>query len=135
MMYTGTDVMMRPGGMGGGFGGGQRPDDGERPEMPEGWMPGEKGEQPEGFSGQMPNGEMPTIPEGEMPSMPAGEMPVWPKGEMPEIPDGRQPGGNLSGRGDRGGNGGFDAASGTGNTLFYMQDMVNFFSGLTAVSE
>ena len=135
MMYTGTDVMMRPGGMGGGFGGGQRPDDGQKPaDM----------DFPEGFEGQMPGGmggqEPPEGFDGQVPSMPEGEMPTMPDGEVPAMPEGEQPGGDRGGRGqmggDRGGKGDFNSQqTGEGNTLFYMQDMVNFFSGLTAVSE
>ena len=148
MMYTGTDVTMggfggMGGGMGGGDRGGQRPDGGQTPELPEGetmpadWNPGEKGERPEGMGDF--NGEMPTMPEGaEMPEAAVtpdafdGEMPTMPEGEMPAMPDGQQPGGDRGGRGQMGG---FSGSSGDGNTLFYMQDKVNCFSGLTAVSE
>ena len=110
-MYTGTDVTMRPGG----FGGGQRPDSGEppqspdgesRPERPEDWNPGDT--PPEGFEDHRP-------PEDERPSMPEGE--TLPEGWTPY--DGRRPSGQSP-------------APGEGNTLFYMQDKVNFFSGLTA---
>lgn len=116
MMYTGTDVMMRPGGFGHGFGG-KMPDNAppegfnaERPEMPEGWTPGEM-EQP-----------------------PEGQTPTWPEGARPEMPDGQK-------NGDRGGPGGFHggfsdvAQPDEGNAVFYMQDKVNFFSGLTALTE
>ena len=109
MGYTGTDVMMRPGG----FGGGQRPD------MPEGQQP------PDGFGGGNPGGEMPTMPEGEMPPAPqsgmtGGNPPEPPAGET--LPADRQPGGRgeIHGR-----------PAGEINTVFYMQDKVNFFSGLT----
>ena len=108
MMYTGTDVMRHPGGMGG-FGG-KRFDDGQPPELPEGeTMPGgrdrgERGERPEGFGGQEPPG-------GFDGPMPEGE------------------------HRDRGQTGSFGAGADEGNVLFYMQDMVNFFSGLTAVSQ
>lgn len=106
LAYTGTDVMTRPGGMGG-FGGGQRPDEGRRPEG--------------------------GMPEGEMPSMPAGEMPTMPDGQQP--PQG-QPGGEMGGEPPQmPGNGGFpggrEPGAGEANTLFYMQDKVNFFTGLT----
>lgn len=109
MMYTGTDVRRHPGG----FDGGQRPEggrmpEGERPEMPEGWTPGERGDRPE----------------GEIPSMPAGETPA--------MPGGQRPGGKWGNRGDREDS---TPQAGEGNTQFYMQDMVNFFSGLTAASE
>lgn len=113
MMYTGTDVVMRgPGGMGG-FGGG------ERPEMPEGEMPTrpEGMEPPEGFGGKEQHGERPEgqqppeLPEGE--TMPEGfdPGPGWEQG-------GRMPGGEP----------------GEGNSIFHMQDKVNFFSGLTALT-
>lgn len=134
MAYTGTDVMTRPGGMGGfgGFGGfgGERPDkpgqqddrqppEGDIPTMPEGEMP------------TMPEGEVPSMPEGEVPSMPDGEMPSMPDGEMPTLPEGEtMPEGGM-GRPDDRGDGTSDG--GDGNTLFYMQDKVNFFSGLTPV--
>lgn len=122
MQYTGTDVNMH-GGMGG-----RRPDgegfkdfDGERPELPEGeTMPeggfggqGHGGQRPDGFGGEMPGdfgGEKPTLPEGE----------TFPDGEPPE--------------GVHPGQGGIDTA-GEANTAFYMQDKVNAFSGLTAVTE
>ncbi len=138
MAYTGTDVMMRPGGMGG-FGGMQKPDgewaEGERPEIPEGGWP--EGERPEIPEGGWPEGERPEIPEGgwpegERPEMPEGGWPEgerpqkpegeWPEGEVPEMPEGEFAGGMFPG----------SAQPGEANTLFYMQDKVNFFSGLTA---
>ena len=155
MAYTGTDVMTRPGGMDGGMGGGmdgfggQRPEDGGgRDEIPEGEMPS----MPEDFT--MPDGEIPSMPEGEMPQggfgggnrgqgsggeIPEGEMPsmpedfTMPEGEIPTMPEGQEPpelsggqmGGNFPGMGGQTG--------GEANTSFYMQDQVNFFSGLTAV--
>ena len=116
--YTGTDVMMRPGGMGGG-----RPEfNGERPELPEGEFPqmpdGERPEWPEGEAPQMPNGDRPQPPEGGIPQMPEGEMPEPPAGGMPQMP------------------GGFSQNEDGSITLeeaqsnFYMQDKVNAFSGL-----
>ena len=126
--YTGTDVtQMRPGFGGGqrpdGFGGGQRPDgfgsgwgqqNGQPPELPEGeTLPqGEKPDMPEGGFGQMPGGDMPTLPEGET------------------MPQNMRPGGQFGG-GQRPGNMG-QMPTGEANHLFYMQDKVNFFSGLTA---
>ncbi|MBQ7802037.1 MAG: carbohydrate-binding domain-containing protein [Oscillospiraceae bacterium] len=139
MMYTGTDV-----GFGGRGMGGQRPD-GDRE------MPGDM-EFPEeamkDFGGQMPEGEIPELPEGE--TMPEGfegrgdrgqmdgEMPedfTMPEGGMPELPEGEtmpadfdpsQVGGDQM-------PGGGDPQSGTAdNTLFYMADKVNAFSGVTA---
>ena len=99
MAYTGTDVRMRPGGMGGmtppeGFAG-------ERPEPPEGM---EEMIPPEGF-------------EGEHPEPPEGF-----DGERPEPPEGMES------------FGGFDSGTaGESNAEFYMQDKVNFFSGLQSV--
>lgn len=113
MMYTGTDVMMRPGSMGGGFDG--RKPDGERPEMPEGWTADEKNERPEGFGDQKPPEDF------------EGQMSAWPKGERPE--------GDRGERGERPGGFGGSQPAGEGNFQFYMQNMVNFFSGLTAVSQ
>ena len=113
MMYTGTDVVMRgPGGMGG-FGGGERPGmpEGEMPTRPEGMEP------PEGFGGKEQHGER---PEGQQP-------PELPEGEtMPEGFDpgpGREQGGRMPG-----------GEPGEGNSIFHMQDKVNFFSGLTALT-
>ena len=153
MAYTGTDVMTRPGGMGQGMGqmpGGDRPDNaqrpddarkefsgGEAPELPEGeTMPAdfdpenftapEGMEMPEGgFGGD--RGERPEMPEGETPAMPEGEMPSMPEGEAPEMPEGME-----RPQGGFGSMGGMETAGNT-NSLFYMQDMVNFFSGLTPV--
>lgn len=105
MAYTGTDVMRGPGGMGG-----QRPE-GERPGMPEGQEP------PDGFGNQRPEG-----------GMPEGEMPTWPEGEIPTGPAGQEPPGGFGGMGGPGGM----PAGGEQNVLFYMQDKVNFFSGLSA---
>lgn len=107
--YTGTDVtQMRPG-MPGGFGDGQRPD---------------------GFGGNQP----PAPPEGEPPPMPGGEMPTLPEGEtMPDGtggPGGMEPPGGFGG-GQRPGDMG-QMPTGEAKHLFYMQDKVNFFSGLTA---
>lgn len=111
-MYTGTDVGM--GGMFGGMGGGRMPE-GERPEMPEGFTPPEDGEMPEGFTSPE-NGE---IPEGFTPPE-DGEMPEGGKGQRP---DGMQ-GGQRPGQ----------AAEGSGNSLFYMTDKVNAFSGVTVLT-
>ena len=102
MGYTGTDVRMRPGG----FGGGQMPGN---MEPPEGIEPGkmEKGdrqEPPEGFeAGQR---EVREPPEDFQP----GEMP-----EGMEFPGGME----------------MNGEAGEPSEEFYMQDKVNFFSGLT----
>ena len=147
MSYASTDVMGHgPGGFGGGFGGGkgQRPD-GEMPDMPEGF---------DGRMPDMPEGEMPTMPEGfdgmQPPEGFDGKMPEDFDGEMPTMPEGQQrPQGDFGGRGDRGDrnpggeapadgqNPGGDRNPNAGQstepqTAFYMQDKVNFFSGLTA---
>ena len=117
MAYTGTDVMRHPGGM----------PPAEGMEMPGGQAPGEMPQPPEGGFGEPPQGGegMPPMPDGEvpedwtMPSMPEGEFPQ--DGQMP--PEG--PGG-FGGPGDFGG-----GEAGEKKTLFFMQDKVNFFSGLT----
>ena len=116
MMYTGTDVSRFPGGMGGGQrpegnwnNGGQRPDDNR----------GNGGQRPEGSrgnGGQMPDGFDPNnIPEGFDPN---------------NIPDGFDPNpmggwGNMNPSGN----------TGAANTVFFMSDKVNAFSGVTAVTE
>ena len=149
MAYTGTDVMMRPGGMG--FGGmnfgGDMPEDFDPDNMPEGmggFAPGQKpedmedfnrGQKPEGMEnfnpgqmggnfdpGQFQNGQM---PEGMEPpkGMENFDPSQFQNGEMPDGFTMQQGGMNF---------GSFSAdADGEANTLFYMQDKVNFFSGLT----
>ena len=127
MQYTGTDVMIGPGGFRPGNFGGQMPQ-GEPPAMPQGEnMPQDF--DPENFT--MPEGM--EMPEGGF----GGEMP-----EGMEIPEGGFRGDKAENGGEmpQGGFGGRDpmggmTAAGEGNTLFYMQDMVNFFSGLTAVTK
>ena len=104
MAYTSTDVMRGPGGFGGRPGG----PGGEMPEPPDG---GFQGQEPPKDFGQQP-------PEGF-----SGEMPTWPAGEAPTPPDGG------FAPGDRGPAG---MPAGEGNTIFHMQDKVNFFSGLAA---
>lgn len=118
MQYTGTDVTRRPGGFGG-----QRPEGmgefdpnsegkggfgGQRPGGMENFDPNSEGKG--GFDGQKPEGmkdfDPSQIPEGEMPSMPSR-----PQGF--DRPDSQQGGENVESK-----------------TLFYMQDKVNFFSGL-----
>lgn len=112
MAYTGTDVMMGPGGMMG-FGG-RMPQDGERPPMPEGDVP--------------PDGERPEFPAGEVPTMPEGGMPQ--SGERPEFPEGEIPQGEWFQPGQR--PDGMEQSGTAAQTAFYMQDKVNFFSGLVA---
>ena len=109
MMYTSTDVMRGPGGFGGK---GQRPEGG-MPDFGDGQMPAP----PEGgFDGQQP-------PEGF-----GGEFPTWPEGEPPAPPEGNP--GSFDGPGGHHPEG--EAPAGEVSTLFFMQDKVNFFSGLTA---
>ena len=116
--YTGTDVQMRPGmggfgGKGDGFGGGrgQRPENGQKPfdgtTPPQGM---ENMTPPEGFENMaLPEG----FQHGQM-GEGKGNM-TLPEGFTPgELPDGTQ----MSQQGDQ-------------NTLFYMQDKVNNFSGVT----
>lgn len=142
MAYTGTDVMGFPGGMG--FGGGQMPENFDPNDLPEGFDPSQfqQGEMPAG----MEKGQRPEKPEGEMPAdmeMPEnfqpGQMPEGMEvpenfdpekmgGEMAppenrELPEGIAPGRVLQSSMDD-----FDNEA---NTFFYMQDKVNFFSGLT----
>ena len=103
MAYTGTDVMRHPGPMGD-FGG----------EKPEGMEFGTDRQPPQGDRKEPPEG-MDSPPDGwTMPSMPDGQMPVPPQGQ--EKPQGF---------------GDFSAQQGQAQSLFYMQDKVNFFSGLT----
>ena len=159
MSYAGTDVMRGPGGFGGRPGG--MPGNFDPENMPEGFEPGQMPDfdfenMPEGFEpGQMPGGFDPeNMPEGFDPSqmgsrgqrpdkegmLPSegfrGEMPEgFDPGQMPgnmerpEIPEGgmpQMPDGNFGGWG-RG-----NASAGEVSTEFYMNDMVNYFSGVTA---
>ena len=122
--YTGTDVMRGPGGFGGRPGGqmGQRPE-GEMPQMPQGEMP----QRPEGGMPQRPEGGMPQRPEGEMPKWEGGEMPDFDQGQMTQFPEGEVPPyASLWTPGQQTGE------QMPPSTEFYMQDMVNFFSGVTA---
>ena len=124
--YSGTDVTMSPGGMGGfkpdgQMPGGMEPPAGEMPTMPSGMEP------PEGDMGNRDPGDRGPMPEGEIPSMPEGEMPSLPEGELPPMPQGGQPGEMGQRPGGMG--------EGAPNSLFYMQDKVNFFSGLSEYTE
>ena len=154
MMYTGTDVTKGgPGGMGMGGNRGQMGEgfDGEMPEDMESFEEAMKD-----F-----DGEIPTMPEGEMPEgMGSPEIPADFDGEMPTMPEGETMPEGFEGRGDRGqkgemsegemptmpegetmpadwnpgegrGQGSFGGET-ESSTLFYMQDKVNFFSGVTA---
>ena len=138
MQYTGTDIRKGPGGMGGfggGFGGDRTPPEGFEGfgDMPEGWTPGQKGDRPEGQRGNRPeggDGQMPTRPAGEWPEGFGGQPPEGFEGfegfdgEMPEGFGGQRPGGF----------GGMEE-NGEGSTLFYMQDKVNCFSGISPIAK
>ncbi len=117
MAYTGTDVMQRPGGM-------RPPEDGQRPEggpgMPGGVTPpDEMPDPPEGDYTIPPDPGMdaPAVPQGGQ-NPPEGTAPSMPEGEMPGMPQGGMPGGFVTREGEK-------------QTEFYMQDKVNFFTGLT----
>ena len=119
----------RPEGFGGGKG--QRPEGGERPEgfngqqpadmeLPEGFGKIPSQENPEmgrGFGGELPEGVEIQLPEGFN-----GRFPEGFEGQMPEGFEGQFPGGF-----------GGSQQSGESSTLFYMQDKVNSFSGVSAV--
>ena len=113
LSYAGTDVTAGPGGFGG--------PGGNPPELPEGQQPGDFPPPEADFS--LPGGQRP----GEGENGPLGDRHP-PEGEIPSMPEGGFPG-DFGGQ--RPGNGPGQASG--GNTLFYMQDMVNFFSGLTPV--
>lgn len=109
MAYTGTDVRMQPGGMG--FGG----------PMPEGMERPEGMEPPEGMEGL----DMKPF-QGQLPQD-AGEFDPSMIPQGMEKPDGIQmPQGGFGNR-----NFGSAGTVGEANTAFYMQDKVNFFSGLS----
>ena len=156
MAYTGTDVMRGPGGFGGrpgnmpegfdpekmpeGFTPGQMPGNFDPENMLEGFDPsrmGGRGQRPEGNDRNFPEGFDPksmTPPEGFEGfggQMPGGmERPGMPEGFGPEnMPEGFDPA-NMP----DGGFGGRPGSTQTGeaSTAFYMNDMVNFFSGVTA---
>ena len=111
MMYTSTDVMGHPGRPGG-----QKPADMDLPD---------------GFGGEIPTwgeGEIPTMPKDWQPS--DGDRPDGPPegepGNMPTHPDGEPPA-----RPNGGPHPGDEIPTGNGKTVFFMQDKVNFFSGIT----
>jgi len=111
--YTGTDVQMRPG-MGGGMGGmgGQRP---QRPEGMENMTP------PQGFTpGQPPEGMENMTPPQE-----------FTPGQPPEGMENMTPSEGWGGMGRPE----EDADRSQANSLFYMQDKVNFFSGVADKTE
>ena len=115
MAYTGSDVMMRPMG---GFGG----------QRPEGDFRDDRGQKPEDLGGEMPEGFTPS--QGERPEMPEGGMPQMPEGMEP--PEGEIPEGGFKGNWNP--MGGTEDA-GEANSIFYMQDMVNFFSGVAEMTQ
>ena len=91
------------------------------------------GHGPGGFGGMGPGGGV--TPPGDMPQPPEsdftvpgkpGEQPGIPAGDPPTMPEGGMPGGMGSRPGQQG------SSAGEPNILFYMQDKVNFFSGLRA---
>ena len=113
MQYTGTDVGM--GGMGGPRPEGGMPEDsdGQRPQPGDFAPPdGDTGGQPP----EKPDGDAPGAPGDGTP--PDGERPTLPEGET--MPDRQPPEGGQN-------------AAGEASTGFYMNDMVNAFSGITAV--
>ena len=113
MQYTGTDVGM--GGMGGPRPEGGMPEDsdGQRPQPGDFTPPdGDTGGQPP----EKPDGDAPGAPGDGTP--PDGERPPLPEGET--MPDRQPPEGGQN-------------AAGEASTGFYMNDMVNAFSGITAV--
>jgi len=116
MAYTGTDVMQHPGGMPPGAGG---------------QFPGGGPGFPGGPGGSTPPDDMPEPPEGDftIPPQPPTDMDPVPQGTMPSMPEGGMPQGGPGGPGFPDGNQG--GQEGEKQTLFFMQDQVNFFSGLT----
>ena len=113
MQYTGTDVGV--GGMGGPRPEGGMPEDsdGQRPQPGDFTPPdGDTGGQPP----EKPDGDAPGAPGDGTP--PNGERPTLPEGET--MPDRQPPEGGQN-------------AAGEASTGFYMNDMVNAFSGITAV--
>ncbi len=85
---------------------------------------------PSGFGGQRPGGEPPEGFDDKMPIMPEGE--TRPEGSPPDMPEGETPPDGFGGsQGERPGGFGGTTSMGKGNPAFYMQDKVNFFTGLT----
>ena len=109
MAYTGTDVTDGPGGRGEGRPQGQTPPEGQRLE------PSEGESFPEGQRPELPEGE--TFPEGQRPELPEGE--TFSDGRQPALPEDGDPAADQSNQSQTG-----------ASTQFYLQDMVNFFSGI-----
>jgi len=119
--YTGTDVMMRPGGMG-------TPPDFGGP-LPEGGMP-QMNQRPRPDQGNM--AQMPEPPEGGIPQHPEREipqMPEPPEGGTTQFPEGALP--QMGGRFPGQDNGDGTVELRDPSSSFYMQDKVNFFSSVT----
>ncbi|MBQ7283859.1 MAG: hypothetical protein IJW74_03265, partial [Oscillospiraceae bacterium] len=127
--YSGSDIRMRPGGMG--FGGGKGGFDGQRPEMPQGEIPQlpdgvelDENGQPTGFEGKdkfdFEKGERPQLPQGV--EVDENGQLVDENGQPLQIPDkGTPPWGENDTNSD----------NTTINTMFFMQDKVNNFSGVS----
>ncbi|MBQ6899421.1 MAG: carbohydrate-binding domain-containing protein [Firmicutes bacterium] len=127
--YTGTDVRMRPGGMGGFGGGGGFRGDFDPENLPEDFDPSQipqDGQRPEGFGGrgQKPEDFDPeNLPEGM--ELPEGFDPTQlpQDGQRPQKPE------------DQLVNDGTIRETGQAQSDFYMQDKVNAFSGVTDAAE
>ena len=119
MQYTGTEMRGGPG-------------KGDRGQRPEGFKPGEM---PADFT--LPEGE--TMPEGFDPSKFGGrdgedrQPPEDFDGERPTLPEGEtRPEGERPSRGSRGDR---QETSGEPSTDFYLEDKVNAFTGIAAVTQ
>ena len=128
MAYTGTDVMRGPGGMHPG----RMPENFDPENLPEGFDPsqmGGRGQRPDGEAMAPPEGFDPsamTLPEGFDRQRPEGMEPSsLPEGET--FPEGDFPRGGFGGRGQG------NAQPSAPSPDFYMNDLVNFFSGVAAV--
>lgn len=86
---------------------------------------------PGGFGGESPKDREDFKGKGEWtdqrPDQQRGERPSMPEGERPSMPQGEGFEGFKGGKGDRGD---FAQTVGQANLVFYMQDKVDFFSGL-----
>lgn len=110
MGYTGTDVTMGFGGPGPEMPGGMEPPQGM--EMPEGMEPPQGMEPPEAMEKPEDHSLLPDRKPGDFEKQPGGQMQPPDQGSF----------------GDRN-----RQNAGEANGVFYLQDMVNFFSGLTAL--
>ena len=92
-------------------------------------LPG--GFRPDGNRG--PGGKSPDGSDGKMATAPEGE--TRPEGPPPDMPEGETPPNGFDGeKGHRPGGFGGNPSTGKGNPAFYMQDKVNFFTGLTPLN-